>query len=218
MIRIVVFLLLLSTAVEAGTISGTVTTPAARPVAPPRYVERPDAHTAQQDKSSAVHSLAAVIVEPIDANTAVHSAPGAATPQVMAQEGTRFVPNLLIVPVGGVVSFPNHDPIFHNVFSYSSAKTFDLGRYPKGETRTVTFTEPGIVRVFCEIHASMYAAIVITESPWHQLIPSGREFKFTDLPAGRYRILAADAMGRHTTTEITLESSDTKSVGLALER
>ncbi len=216
--RIVVLLLLFSTTVEAGTIRGTVTTPTARPAAPPRYIERPTSPAEHQGDRVASASLAAVIVEPVEVDEAVHTAPVADTPRVMAQKGTRFVPNLLIVPVGGVVSFPNHDPIFHNVFSYSSVKTFDLGRYPKGETRTVTFTEPGIVRVFCEIHASMYAAIVITESPWHQLIPSGSEFEFTDLPAGRYRLLAADAMGRYTTTDITLESSDTRSVTLALER
>ena len=126
----------------------------------------------------------------------------------MAQEGTAFVPNLLIVPAGSAVSFPNHDPIFHNVFSYSSAKSFDLGRYPRGETRTVTFDAPGVVRVFCEIHASMYASIVVTASPWHVLVPAGGDFQFTDLPAGDYHLLAVDAAGRISNTDLTITAHD----------
>ncbi|GAB4326543.1 MAG: hypothetical protein Kow0074_21210 [Candidatus Zixiibacteriota bacterium] len=217
-IKSLLFVLVLQVAAPAvaGSIRGTVAPLPGRPDAPARYVTRTAAKPAHAENNAI--SQVAVIVERTD--SASEGAPPDAdtVPQVMAQEGTRFVPNLLIVPVGGVVSFPNHDPIFHNVFSYSPAKTFDLGRYPKGETRTVTFTQPGVIRVFCEIHSSMYASIVVTNSPWHRLISTGEEFVFDDLPPGDYRILAADAAGRHTVMELTLQPDETRSIALALEK
>ncbi len=91
-----------------------------------------------------------------------------AKPEVakMTQENRRFMPETVVIPVGGKVTFPNLDPIFHNVFSLSKAKTFDLGNYPKGDTRTVTFPEPGIVYVNCHLHPNMTAVIVVTPNQW----------------------------------------------------
>jgi plastocyanin len=70
----------------------------------------------------------------------------------VAQRDRRFVPDLVVVPVGSSVSFPNMDPIFHNIFSLSKAKSFDLGSYDKGETRRVEFPRAGIVEVYCHLH------------------------------------------------------------------
>ena len=79
----------------------------------------------------------------------------------LVQKNRHFDPDLLVIPVGSTVSFPNDDPIFHNVFSLSKVKQFDLGYYPAGETRTVKFEKPGIVQVYCHIHPDMSAAIVV---------------------------------------------------------
>jgi plastocyanin len=73
------------------------------------------------------------------------------------QEHERFMPRVVAVTVGSEVEFPNDDPIYHNVFSLSRVKTFNLGRYPRGETRRVRFDTPGIVKVFCDIHSHMSA-------------------------------------------------------------
>ena len=63
--------------------------------------------------------------------------------------------------VGSSVGFPNHDPVFHNVFSLSGTRSFDLGRYPRGESRAHLFTKPGPVQVFCHIHSDMSGIVLV---------------------------------------------------------
>jgi plastocyanin len=109
---------------------------------------------------------------------------------VLNQRNGRFDPEIVIVPVGSAVEFPNFDPVFHNVFSLSKAQPFDLGFYPKGQSRTVKFTHPGIVQVYCHIHANMYAAIVATSSAWYGKPSADGGFSWSDVPAGHYRLNA----------------------------
>ena len=93
--------------------------------------------------------------------------PAASNPSVvMEQRDRRFVQDLLVIPAGSAVSFPNSDPIFHNVFSLSKVKSFDLDNYPKGQTRIVLFPSPGIVFVYCHLHRNMAASIVVTPGRW----------------------------------------------------
>jgi plastocyanin len=73
------------------------------------------------------------------------------------QRDENFIPRVVAVPVGSEVQFPNDDPIYHNVFSLSRVKTFNLGRFPRGESKSVRVTKPGVVKVFCEIHSHMTA-------------------------------------------------------------
>jgi hypothetical protein len=110
--------------------------------------------------------------------------------EVLDQKGSRFDPDLIVVPVGSTVQFPNSDPIFHNVFSLSKAQSFDLGYYPQGQSRTVKFDRAGIVQVYCHIHANMYAAIVVTRSRWYQKPAADGSFSFSNVPPGRYRLTA----------------------------
>jgi plastocyanin len=106
------------------------------------------------------------------------------------QKDRRFVPDLVVIPVGATVSFPNLDPIFHNVFSLSGSKSFDLGNYPMGETRHVTFTRPGIVALNCHLHANMSASIVVTPNRWATRAGSDGNFVIRDVPPGLYSIVA----------------------------
>jgi hypothetical protein len=110
--------------------------------------------------------------------------------EALNQHGSRFEPDLIVVPIGSTVQFPNLDAIFHNVFSLSKAQAFDLGYYPQGQSRTVKFNNPGVVQVYCHIHANMYAAIVVTASPWFQKPSPDGSFSFSNVPAGRYRLTA----------------------------
>jgi plastocyanin len=108
----------------------------------------------------------------------------------LQQQGQQFAPRLLAVPVGSTVSFPNADPVFHNVFSLSGAKKFDLGYYPAGQTRIVTFDEPGIVQVYCHLHPNMYAAIVVVPNRWYAQPGEDGTFSLQDVPPGTYKLVA----------------------------
>ena len=92
--------------------------------------------------------------------------------------------------MGSSVSFANLDPIFHNVFSFSKAKSFDLGNYPKDQTRIGTFSKAGIVLVDCHLHPNMSAVIVVTPNRWGtKADPSGR-FVLPGVPPGTYTVVA----------------------------
>ena len=106
----------------------------------------------------------------------------------MAQQDTSFQPPILVVPVGTTVRFPNHDKFFHNVFSYSKTKRFDLGRYPRGEAKNVTFDKPGAVAVFCEIHKWMRGAILVVENPYYATVQADGTFSIANVPAGKYKV------------------------------
>ena len=115
--------------------------------------------------------------------------PAPAEPQTIAieQRNSRFEPDLAVVPTGSTVQFPNADAIFHNVFSLSGAQPFDLGFYAKGQSRPVKFDRPGVVQVYCHIHPNMYAAIVVTDSPWYGKPGADGQVVLKRVPAGHYR-------------------------------
>lgn len=106
------------------------------------------------------------------------------------QQDRRFSPDLVVVPVGSSVSFANLDPIFHNVFSLSKVKSFDLGNYPKDQTRIVTFPKAGIVFVDCHLHPNMSAVIVVTPNRWSTKADASGRFVLPDVPPGTYTIVA----------------------------
>lgn len=125
------------------------------------------------------------------------------------QHNSRFEPDLVVIPVGSTVQFPNSDPIFHNVFSLSGAQPFDLGYYPKSQSRNVKFSHSGIVQVYCHIHANMYAAIVVTSSPWYGRPAADGSFSWTSIPAGRYRLVAWHKIAGLYSTEVDIPENGT---------
>ena len=106
----------------------------------------------------------------------------------MLQKDKTFQPHVLAVPVGGRVSFPNLDPIFHNAFSNFNGQIFDVGLYKPGQSRTVVFKRPGIVRVFCNIHPQMSAVIAVMDTPYFAVSDKTGFFKIEDVPAGDYQL------------------------------
>lgn len=106
----------------------------------------------------------------------------------MTQHDTTFIPSVVFIPAGGSVAFPNNDEFQHNVYSYSSARTFDLGRQNPGSSASVTFPEVGIVEVFCEVHDFMRGAIVVTESPFNAIVGADGSFRIPGVPAGDYTV------------------------------
>jgi plastocyanin len=108
----------------------------------------------------------------------------------MEQQNRRFTQETVVISAGSRVSFPNMDPIFHNVFSLSKPKSFDLGNYKKGEARTVTFPEPGVVYVNCHLHPNMTGAIIVTPNRWYTKADRTGHFTLDGLPPGKYTLVA----------------------------
>lgn len=109
----------------------------------------------------------------------------------MTQKNMLFAPDLIAVHTGGAVEFPNLDDTYHNVFSYSKAKRFDLGRYRKNEKPgMVFFDKAGVVTVHCEIHDRMRATVLVLESPYFQKTDSTGRYRLEHLPAGHFTVKA----------------------------
>ena len=127
----------------------------------------------------------------------------------LVQKDKSFRPDLLVIPVGGKVEFPNHDPFFHNVFSLFEGKRFDLGLYESGTTRFVQFDKPGISFIFCNIHAQMSAVVITLATPYYAISDARGELSINDVPPGRYELqifhssVPPDAL-RALTKEVTI--------------
>ncbi len=106
----------------------------------------------------------------------------------MVQKSKRFTPHVLAIEVGTTVDFPNYDPIFHNAFSNYDGQIFDVGLYPPGSSRAVAFRKEGIVRIFCNIHPTMSAVIVVLKSPYFAVSGKSGEFTIANVPTGSYRL------------------------------
>jgi plastocyanin len=115
---------------------------------------------------------------------------GTAAHVSMSQQNETFVPHVLAVRVGTVVDFPNNDIIYHNVFSFSKTKRFDLGRYAKGQSKSVLFDEPGIVRVFCDIHSHMNAFILVFAHRFFDVTDQLGRYRIDQVPPGTYTLVA----------------------------
>jgi hypothetical protein len=131
----------------------------------------------------------------------------------MEQRGKRFIPHVVAIRAGGEIEFPNYDPIFHNAFSNFSGQVFDLGLYAPGDNRAVRFTRPGIVRVFCNIHPSMSAVIVVLEQPWFAVSNRAGAFAIEDVPSGEFELhvfheRAVDAVLKKLTRRVTVSGDD----------
>jgi plastocyanin len=108
----------------------------------------------------------------------------------MNQTDETFVPHLLALTIGSTVDFPNDDNTYHNVFSLSKPKKFDLGRYASGRSKSVTFDRPGIVRVFCEIHSHMNAFILVFAHRFFAVTDQNGRYRIDQVPPGTYRVTA----------------------------
>ncbi len=104
------------------------------------------------------------------------------------QKNAQFVPSFSVATVGQTIDFPNNDRFFHNVFSLSKPNDFELGLYSAGESRTVTLNHPGVVRIYCSIHDSMRAVVLVTPSPWHAITDASGAFEMLGVPPGDYQI------------------------------
>jgi len=120
----------------------------------------------------------------------------------MATVRKSFEPEILVVPVGSTVVFPNFDPILHNVFSVTPGNAFDVGVYGRGEGKSARFTGPGVVRVFCNVHQSMYGHILVVDTQYFQIVEADGSFHLSGLPDGPGRLLTWHPQGELTSRRV----------------
>jgi hemoglobin len=201
------------------------TPPVAVATAPPQPLavgssaeEEPEPRPARGSLAGAIKTgglgdtLAVVTLEPLSGRRARR------TPRhrIIEQRNREFAPRVMAVPVGSTVSFPNFDPIYHNVFSRSDTRPFDLGLYKNGQARELTFEREGIVRVGCNLHANMSATVVVVAAPHYAITDRRGRFFFRSLEPGRYRLNAYGERGAAPTTQEVVVSAGENNVSVAL--
>jgi len=172
----------------AGAIRGRVDLPA-----PPPVAGRPSVSQLGQTTTPApVDRRAVVYLESAPRAAFAELRPGRAR---LDQRGEQFIPHILAVTAGTVVDFPNNDTVFHNVFSLSQPRTFDLGRYAPGRTGSVRFARPGIVPVFCDIHSQMSAYVLVFSHPFFAVTDSNGTYEISGVPPGSYTLVVWSEFG-----------------------
>lgn len=130
----------------------------------------------------------------------------------------EFTPRTLAVPVGSTVRFPNQDPILHNVFSVSDPRPFDLGLYRQGEGGSVTFDRPGVVRIYCNVHQSMVAYVLVLETPHSTRPGADGSFRLDGLPPGPGTLTVWHERGDPVTRQVTLPSDGPLSIAVPVTK
>ncbi len=182
------FALLLARAGEAGTVTGSLRVPTVSSgVSGNPYPGRASALPGRHDVPHGAVTDAVIYVDKLSARaeSLVTDDPSG---RVLAQKNQAFSERVLSCAVGTTVDFPNQDPIFHNVFSVSPTKRFDLGKYPRGHSKQVTFRKPGLVQVFCDIHPSMACFILVLPNRAFTRPTEDGSFTLPRLPAGTYTV------------------------------
>jgi plastocyanin len=149
-------------------------------------------------------------------------AAGSAAPKpatfTVETRGKAFTPRVLAVPRGSKVRFPNRDPILHNAFSVSRGNAFDLGLVGQGPGAEATFGEPGLVRVFCNVHHGMVAYIVVLDTPHFAVPGADGRFHLPGVPAGRGRLTVWHEQAEELTRELTLPAASPLALAVEISR
>jgi plastocyanin len=139
----------------------------------------------------------------------------------LVQKNKSFQPHLLVVPVGSVVDFPNRDPFFHNVFSWFDGKSFDLGLYEAGASKSVRFDRAGVSFLFCNIHPEMSAVVVALDTPFYGVSDRAGNVMIGNVPDGKYemhvwyeRSLAEELKGLARTVTISPATRELGTIGI----
>jgi plastocyanin len=132
----------------------------------------------------------------------------AAAPFDMVTQKKQFLPRVLAVPKGSRVRFPNQDPILHNVFSVSPENAFDMGLYKKGPGKERRFDNPGVVRVYCNVHHDMVAYLLVLETPFSTAPNAQGEFVLTGLPRGRGKLTVWHEQAEAQAVEVELPRAE----------
>ena len=136
----------------------------------------------------------------------------------MIQRDETFIPHVLAIVAGTTVDFPNSDRTYHNVFSLSKARSFDLGRYAAGRSKAVRFDKPGIVRVFCEIHSHMSAYILVFSHHYFAVTDDEGRYRIDDVPPGTYTVMAWNEATATESKRVTVADAGEANLDFLLEK
>jgi plastocyanin len=134
----------------------------------------------------------------------------------IVQENETFVPRVVAITRGSTVDFPNADPFFHDVFSLSRSGTFDLGSYPRGQTKSQQFRRAGLIKVYCHIHSHMSASIMVFDHPFFTIPKTDGSFAIDDVPPGNYKVSAWHERIGENTQPVRIEPGRPSEVQFAL--
>jgi len=129
-----------------------------------------------------------------------------ATFQITTRNKT-LIPHVMAIPVGSTVTFPNDDPISHNLFSLSSNNAFDLGLYRRGAGKSQKFDSPGVVNVYCNVHPNMSAVIHVMATPYFAFADANGNFSVANIPPGKYRLVAWNEQGGQNETPVDISAA-----------
>ena len=135
----------------------------------------------------------------------------------MKSERKRFTPRVVVVPRRGAVDFPNVDAIYHNVFSVSGVNRFDLGLYRAGASKEKSFEEPGLVRVYCNIHPTMVGFVMVVDSDYATVTREDGSFRFEGVPAGPHVLKVWHEEGAETPVTVTVRARGVTEVPVQLD-
>jgi plastocyanin len=138
-------------------------------------------------------------------------------PPAMTSAQKRFTPHVLAVAQGTVVSFPNQDRVFHNVFSRSAGSEFDLGLYRNGDSRSVRFSKPGLVRVYCNIHPDMAGYVRVLEDGVFTTTDDQGAFRLPGIAPGRRTAQVWDERGGEKQFPVDLEPGKSRTLNVVLD-
>jgi plastocyanin len=142
--------------------------------------------------------------------------PAASRHAEMLQKNKTFSPHVLAISVGTTVDFPNRDFIFHNAFSNYNGEAFDIGLYPPRTSKSTVFSRAGVVRVFCNIHPTMSAVIVVLKSPYFSVSDRNGAVQISGVPPGSYRLHVFHERATEQTLEALSRIVEVSSDGLQL--
>lgn len=206
------------TRADTGRIDGTVILSHALAARRPRFRIYSDAEQGSTPPSKPAPDLkdeyanVVLYLELDPAGTLADGSNAAARKPALAQRGEQFIPHVLAIVQGTTVEFPNEDDVFHNVFSLSGTKTFDLPKYPAGSSRSVTFPRSGVVNVFCHIHADMSAVILVRDNPYFVSPDASGAFSLGGIPAGDYTLVAWHERIKPITRRVMIVGGQTTTV------
>jgi len=201
---------------QTGTIVGSVAIPALPPSRSARSLRYRRGTETQEVDTPESSEMSNVVIYLEGGVLEGSRSAGSRTP-VLDQRDAEFIPHVLPIVKGTSVQIVNRDKTYHNVFSLSGAKKFNIGRRPTGEEVPVRFDKSGVVQVFCDIHSNMSAFIIVLDNPMFTQPSESGEFRITNVPAGVFTIQAWHERLSAPPQEVTVRAGANTTVNFTLQ-